>query len=188
MFIYVSRNGWYVITNYVASDETSLVLLSTEIWDFMGAVKIYYVKILISICFESNYCVCAASVPCKAMKCINVTCNKMRQWRVCKMSATLHTSVRLNPGSPLLWTFYWHFVRHCISVFRWVGKINLNPSQSTWLNRSRQKNTTLRLIPVTTAWSCIALCSVCRGGWGRECPCVSGEVDTATHTAGAGAS
>ena len=79
MFIYVSKNGWYVITNYVASDETSLVLLSTEIWDFMGTVKIYYVKILISICFESNNCVCAASVPCKAMKCINVTCNKMRQ-------------------------------------------------------------------------------------------------------------
>ena len=56
MFIYVSRNGWYVITNYVASDKTSLVLLSTEIWDFMGTVKIYYVKIL------SNNCVCVQQV------------------------------------------------------------------------------------------------------------------------------
>ena len=146
--------------------------------------KIIY--LWISICFESN-CWCAASVPCPcSMQCNEMyQCNKMRQWNVWhspnyECPTKSRSSAAVNILRALCQTLHFSF------LLSWKNKPK-SFVYSTWLNRSRHKNTSLRLIPVQEV-DPVLHCAPSAAEAEGESSRVSVErwLDTATHTAGAG--
>ena len=154
-------------------------MLSTEVYDFMRQENYIFMNIHL---FWKQLLMCSkCSMQCNEM----YQCNKMRQWNVwhspnyeCQTKS--RSSAAANILRALCQTLHFSF------LLSWKNKPK-SFVYSTWLNRSRQKNTSLRLIPVQEV-DPVLHCAPSAAEAEGESSRVSVErwLDTATHTAGAG--
>ena len=154
-------------------------MLSTEVYDFMRQENYIFMNIHL---FWKQLLMCSkCSMQCNEM----YQCNKMRQWNVwhspnyeCQTKS--RSSAAVNILRALCQTLHFSF------LLSWKNKPK-SFVYSTWLNRSRQKNTSLRLIPVQEV-DPVLHCAPSTAEAEGESSRVSVErwLDTATHTAGAG--
>ena len=154
-------------------------MLSTEVYDFMRQENYIFMNIHL---FWKQLLMCSkCSMQCNEM----YQCNKMRQWNVwhspnyeCQTKS--RSSAAVNILRALCQTLHFSF------LLSWKNKPK-SFVYSTWLNRSRQKNTSLRLIPVQEV-DPVLHCAPSAAEAEGESSRVSVErwLDTATHTAGAG--
>ena len=154
-------------------------MLSTEVYDFMRQENYIFMNIHL---FWKQLLMCSkCSMQCNEM----YQCNKMRQWNVwhspnyeCQTKS--RSSAAVNILRALCQTLHFSF------LLSWKNKPK-SFVYSTWLNRSRQKNTSLRLIPVEEV-DPVLHCAPSAAEAEGESSRVSVErwLDTATHTAGAG--
>ena len=154
-------------------------MLNTEVYDFMRQENYIFMNIHL---FWKQLLMCSkCSMQCNEM----YQCNKMRQWNVwhspnyeCQTKS--RSSAAVNILRALCQTLHFSF------LLSWKNKPK-SFVYSTWLNRSRQKNTSLRLIPVQEV-DPVLHCAPSAAEAEGESSRVSVErwLDTATHTAGAG--
>ena len=154
-------------------------MLSTEVYDFMRQENYIFMNIHL---FWKQLLMCSkCSMQCNEM----YQCNKMRQWNVWhspnyECPTKSRSSAAVNILRALCQTLHFSF------LLSWKNKPK-SFVYSTWLNRSRQKNTSLRLIPVQEV-DPVLHCAPSAAEAEEESSRVSVErwLDTATHTAGAG--
>lgn len=154
-------------------------MLSTEVYDFMRQENYIFMNIHL---FWKQLLMCSkCSMQCNEM----YQCNKMRQWNVWhspnyECPTKSRSSAAVNILRALCQTLHFSF------LLSWKNKPK-SFVYSTWLNRSRQKNTSLRLIPVQEV-DPVLHCAPSAAEAEGESSRVSVErwLDTATHTAGAG--
>ena len=154
-------------------------MLSTEVYDFMRQENYIFMNIHL---FWKQLLMCSkCSMQCNEM----YQCNKMRQWNVWhspnyECPTKSRSSAAVNILRALCPTLHFSF------LLSWKNKPK-SFVYSTWLNRSRQKNTSLRLIPVQEL-DPVLHCAPSAAEAEGESSRVSVErwLDTATHTAGAG--
>ena len=154
-------------------------MLSTEVYDFMRQENYIFMNIHL---FWKQLLMCSkCSMQCNEM----YQCNKMRQWNVWhspnyECPTKSRSSAAVNILRALCQTLHFSF------LLSWKNKPK-SFVYSTWLNRSRQKNTSLRLIPVEEV-DPVLHCAPSAAEAEGESSRVSVErwLDTATHTAGAG--
>ena len=154
-------------------------MLSTEVYDFMRQENYIFMNIHL---FWKQLLMCSkCSMQCNEM----YQCNKMRQWNVWhspnyECPTIPRSSAAANILRALCQTLHFSF------LLSWKNKPK-SFVYSTWLNRSRQKNTSLRLIPVQEV-DPVLHCAPSAAEAEGESSRVSVErwLDTATHTAGAG--
>ena len=154
-------------------------MLSTEVYDFMRQENYIFMNIHL---FWKQLLMCSkCSMQCNEM----YQCNKMRQWNVWhspnyECPTKSRSSAAVNILRALCQTLHFSF------LLSWKNKPK-SFVYSTWLNRSRQKNTSLRLIPVQEVdpvLHCAPSAAEAEGERSRVS--VERWLDTATHTAGAG--
>ena len=154
-------------------------MLSTEVYDFMGQENYIFMNIHL---FWKQLLMCSkCSMQCNEM----YQCNKMRQWNVWHSpNYECPTKSRSSAAVNILWALCQTL--HFSFLLSWKNKPK-SFVYSTWLNRSRQKNTSLRLIPVQEV-DPVLHCAPSAAEAEGESSRVSVErwLDTATHTAGAG--
>ena len=154
-------------------------MLNTEVDDFMRQENYIFMNIHL---FWKQLLMCSkCSMQCNEM----YQCNKMRQWNVWhspnyECPTKSRSSAAVNILRALCQTLHFSF------LLSWKNKPK-SFVYSTWLNRSRQKNTSLRLIPVEEV-DPVLHCAPSAAEAEEESSRVSVErwLDTATHTAGAG--
>ena len=154
-------------------------MLSTEVYDFMRQENYIFMNIHL---FWKQLLMCSkCSMQCNEM----YQCNKMRQWNVWhspnyECPTKSRSSAAVNILRALCQTLHFSF------LLSWKNKPK-SFVYSTWLNRSRQRNTSLRLIPVQEV-DPVLHCAPSAAEAEGESSRVSVErwLDTATHTAGAG--
>ena len=154
-------------------------MLNIEVYDFMRQENYIFMNIHL---FWKQLLMCSkCSMQCNEM----YQCNKMRQWNVWhspnyECPTKSRSSAAVNILRALCQTLHFSF------LLSWKNKPK-SFVYSTWLNRSRQKNTSLRLIPVQEV-DPVLHCAPSAAEAEGESSRVSVErwLDTATHTAGAG--
>ena len=153
-------------------------MLSTEVYDFMRQENYIFMNIHL---FWKQLLMCSkCSMQCNEM----YQCNKMRQWNVWhspnyECPTKSRSSAAVNILRALCQTLHFSF------LLSWKNKPK-SFVYSTWLNRSRHKNTSLRLIPVQEVdpvLHCAPSATEAEGESSRVS--VERWLDTATHTAGA---
>ena len=142
-------------------------MLSTEVYDFMRQENYIFMNIHL---FWKQLLMCSkCSMQCNEM----YQCNKMRQWNVwhspnyeCQTKS--RSSAAVNILRALCQTLHFSF------LLSWKNKPKSFVKHMTEQKPSEKYEP--KIDSGRRGWSCIALCSVRCGGWGREKPCVSGEV------------